>query len=72
MTAGSHQRQPGVEIDVQAVEDRGEVGGNRAALGAAHEAPGFVHQRQEFLQRDGGGEGAALGLIDGGAENRGE
>ena len=49
--------------------DRGEVGGDGcgdgSALVAAHDAAGLIHQRQVFVQRDGGGECAAVGLVEG-------
>lgn len=67
VAAGSHERQPSVEVDAEAVEDRGEVGGDGSSLVAAHDAPGLVHQCQVFVQRDGGGEGAVVRLVDGGA-----
>ena len=67
VAAAAHEREPGVEVDAQAVEDRGEVGGDGAALVAAHDAAGSVHQRQVFIQLDGVGEGAALRRVDGDA-----
>jgi len=69
VAAAAHERQPGVAVDVQAVEDGREIGGDGSAFVAAHDAAGLVHQRQIFVQRDGGGEGAVVGLVDGGADD---
>jgi hypothetical protein len=44
VAAGAHEGEPGFEVDAEAVEDRGEVGGNGSALVASHEAAGLVDQ----------------------------
>jgi superfamily II DNA or RNA helicase len=49
------------------VEARSEVGGDRSTLVAAHEAACLVRQGRVVIDGDGNGEGAALGLDDGGA-----
>lgn len=42
VAAAAHEREPCVEVDAKAVEDRGEVGGDGAELVAAHDAAGSV------------------------------
>ena len=67
VAAAAHECEPGVEVDAQTVEGRGEVGGDGCALVAALDAAGLVYQDQVVVERDDGDEGAAVGLVDGGA-----
>jgi hypothetical protein len=51
------------------VENGREVGGDRYAFVAAHDAAGLVRQHQVFIERDGCSDDAAGGLVDGGADD---
>ena len=70
MSPRTHEADPGVAVDAQAVEDGRVNRGDRATLVAADEASGVVDQGEIFVERDRRCDGAALGPVDAAAPRR--